>query len=172
MRRMWLIVVLALAAPVAPAAAANSLEGTCKLSGQFKFDAPLGNQLRETGFKDRAGGTCTGTLNGIPAQNVPVELRAQGFGNLSCLAAHTTSTGTATLTPSTGDEVKIRFWTEAAGALTQFAARFGGAVSGQGIAYVDFLPYADASVMAACEAGALDSMRYDLVTQTITPMVG
>lgn len=175
MRRATLIIGLALAAAAAaasPAAAANSLEGTCSLSGQLDFDQPLGNQPRETSFRDQASGTCTGTLNGVPAQNVPVVLRAKGSGTVSCLAAHTTSTGMLTLTPSTGGSVKIRFWTDVTGALTQLAARFGGAIAGQGIAHVSLLPYADQSVMAACQAGTLRSARYDLVTRTITPMVG
>jgi hypothetical protein len=154
------------------AAAADTMEGTCTLSGQFKFDEPLGNTPRETGFRDRASGTCTGTLNGVAQQNVPVVLRARGSGTLSCLAAHTTSSGTATFTPPSGEDVKIHFWTDASGALTQFAARFGGTVSGEGIAYVNFLPYADESALAACEAGTFSSARYDLVTRTITPLVG
>jgi hypothetical protein len=173
--RAGLIAALALTAatlPASTAAAANTMEGTCTLSGQFSFDEPLGNTTRETGFRDRASGTCTGTLNGIAQQNVPVTLRAKGSGTLSCLAAHTSSSGTATFAPSTGEEVKIRFWTEASGALTQFAARFGGVVSGEGIAYVNFLPYADEAALAACEAGTFSSARYDLVTRTITPMVG
>jgi hypothetical protein len=178
LRRAGLVVVLAVAAatlPASPAAAANSLEGTCRLSGQFRFDEPLGNELRETGFRDHASGTCTGTLNGVPVEDAPVVLRAEGSGAVSCLAGHTTSSGSATFTRGTegdADDVRIRFWTEASGGLTQFAARFGGAVSGQGIAYVNFLPYADESALAACQAGTLHSARYDLVTRTITPMVG
>ena len=180
MSKRWggVIAMLAMVAAAAatpsssPAAAANSMEGTCTLSGQFQFDEPLGNEPRETGFKDRASGTCTGTLNGVAEHDMPVVLRARGSGSLSCLAGHTTSSGTATFNPSIGGDVEIRFWTDASGGLTQFTARFGGAVSGEGLAYVNFLPYADQSVMAACQAGMLGSARYDLVTRTITPMVG
>jgi hypothetical protein len=170
-----LIAMLAVAAATlspSSAAAANIMDGTCMMSGQFRFDEPLANELRETGFKDRASGTCTGTLNGVAERDMPVVLRARGSGSLSCLAGHTTSAGTATFSPSIGSEVEIRFWTEASGGLTQFIARFGGAVSGEGAAYVNFLPYADQSVMAACQAGLLGSVRYDLVTRTITPMAG
>jgi hypothetical protein len=178
LRQAGLVLALALAAvslPASPAAAANTLEGTCRLSGQFKFDEPLGNELRRTGFRDRASGTCTGTLNGVPVDDAPVVLRATGSGTVSCLAGHTTSSGWATFTRGTEgdvDDVRIRFWTEATGGLTQFAARFGGAVSGEGVAYVNFLPYADESALAACQAGTLKSARYDLVTRTVTPMVG
>ena len=178
LRRAGLVVLLAVVAatwPASPAAAANSLEGTCRLSGQFKFHEPLGNELRETGFRDHASGTCTGTLNGGPIEDAPVMLRAKGAGTASCLAGHTRSSGSATFTRGTkadGDDVSIRFWTEASGGLTQFAARFGGVVSGEGIAYVSFLPYAGESARAACQAGTLHSARYDLVTRTITPMVG
>jgi hypothetical protein len=49
---------------------------------------------------------------------------------------------------------------------------FRGAVSGTGIAHVNFLPYADESGLAACESGTLASARYDLFARTVSPLVG
>jgi hypothetical protein len=37
---------------------------------------------------------------------------------------------------------------------------------------VNLLPYFDPSVIAACQDGALWSVRYDLMARTVTPMVG
>jgi hypothetical protein len=177
-RRVGLIAVLSLAAVIvqaSPAAGANTLEGSCSLSGRLQFDPPLSNELREAGFQDRATGTCTGTLNGAAQRDTPVVLRAKGSGTLSCLAGHTTSSGTLAFTRGTesqADDVKISFFTDTSGGLTQFASKFEGAVSGEGIAYVSFLPSADESALAECEAGTFDSARYDLQAQTITPVVG
>jgi hypothetical protein len=177
-RRAGLVAALVMAAatlPASSAAAANTVEGTCTLSGQLNFDPPLGNELRDAAFRDYASGACSGTLNGVPQGNAPVVIRANGSGTVSCLGGHTTSSGTLTFTRGTKretDDVKIRFFTDATGAGLQFAGTFRGAVSGGGVAYVNFLPYADESSMAACEAGTLDSARYDLLTRTITPIVG
>jgi hypothetical protein len=151
------------------------LAHSCTLSGRLSFDEPLGNSLRETSFRDHAAGTCSGTLNGVTQESAPVVIRAKGRGTLSCLAGHTTSSGTLTFTRGTtsdADDLKIRFLTDTTGGLTQFVSKFRGAVSGRGIAYVTFLPYADQSALAACEAGTFGSARYDLSAHTITPVVG
>jgi hypothetical protein len=181
MRRVTTITVLALAATVltSPAAAAsagpNTVEGTCELSGKLTFDDPLGNAPRETGFTDRAAGTCTGKLNGVPQQDAPVLIRGRGSGTMSCLAGHTTSSARLTFTRGTrraSDDAVVHFFTDTSGALLQFVSRFSGAHSGDGIAHVSFLAYADEASFAACQAGALESARYDLLTRTITPIVG
>jgi hypothetical protein len=171
MRSSGLITLVALVGllPASSASAADRFEGSCSLTGELRFDQPLGNELSQSGFRDRASGTCTGTLNGVSRANTPVAIRAQGSGTLSCLAGHTTGSGTLTFTAETA---KIRFFTDTTGGLTQFASRFRGAVSGEGVARVNFLPYADQSTMASCQAGTLESARYDLSARTTTPLVG
>jgi hypothetical protein len=173
------IVLLALAAAVlpapSPAAATNTVEGTCTLSGRLTFDEPFGNELRETGFRDYATGTCTGTLNGVSQMDAPVVIRSSGSGVLSCLAGRVASTGTLTFTRGTKDDrddARIRYATETTGALLEFVSTPRGIVSGQGIAHVNFLPYADEEAFAACEAGTFGTARYDLLVRTITPIVG
>jgi hypothetical protein len=170
-----LLAVVAAIMPVSRAAAANTVEGTCTFSGWLTFDPPLGNELRETEFRDYATGACTGMLNGTPQENAPVVIRGKGSGSLSCLAGHTTSSDTLTFmrgTDSNDGDVKIRFFTDTTGALTHFVSRFRGAVSGEGICYVSFLPYADQSALAACQAGSFGSAHYDLTARTITAVVG
>lgn len=177
-RRAALITVLAAVAallPVSPAAAANTFDGTCTLTGIFKFDPALGNSLRETSFRDYASGTCTGTLNGAPQTQAPVLIRGRGSGTLSCLAGRATNFGRLIFTRGTqndADDVKIHFIAEMQGGLLEFVGTFRGAVSGNGVAHADFLPYADEAGFAACEAGTLGSARYDLTARTVTPMVG
>jgi hypothetical protein len=68
--------------------------------------------------------------------------------------------------------LRLRITTEDAGGLTQFAGRFAGAVSGDGVVEVNALPFTDQSTLAACQAGTLTGARYDLVARTITPVVG
>jgi len=184
MNLRWLIILSAAGVMAVPAqashgnpqgAAVTSFEGSCSFSGVFRFDPPLGNLPQATRFHDRAAGTCTGTLNGQFTSEAPIVIRAKGYGSLGCLAGEGTNFGTLTFTDATrrrGDDVSLRFSTEAAGGLTQFVARVRGAISGEGIARVDFLPYSDQAVRDACTAGTLETARYDVVVQTITPIVG
>jgi len=146
----------------------NSFEGTCRLSGEFVFDQPLGNGLRTTTFTDTASGTCSGTLNGVAGENIPVVNNVSGSGTLSCIAGETTSDDTLTFE----HHYPIRIFTTAVGGLTQFVAHTTGAVSGESVEEVNVLPYFDQSTMEACQAGTLTSARYDLIAYTITPLVG
>jgi hypothetical protein len=160
------------AAAATPAANAdkgpNTFEGTCRLSGELVFDEPLGNELRTTTFTDTASGTCSGALNGVPGDAIPVVNSVTGSGTLSCLAGQTMTDDTLTF----ARRYPIRIFTDATGGLTQFVARSTGAVSGEAVVEVDFLPYFDQSTMEACQAGTLTSARYDLVARTVTPLVG
>jgi hypothetical protein len=163
------------AATVAAESIPNTVEGTCTISGQLTFDRPLGNAPHETGFRDRASGTCSGTLNGVPQQGAPVLIRGRGSGTVSCLAGHTTSSAWLIFTRGTrtrADDARVHFFTDTSGALLQFVSRFTGAVSGEGIAHVNFAPYADQAALDACEAGTFGTARYDLTTRTITPVTG
>jgi hypothetical protein len=156
------------AASASAAKGPNTFEGTCRLSGEVVFAQPLGNELRTTTFSDSASGTCSGTLNGVPQDSIPVVNTVAGSGTLSCLAGTTATHDTLTF----ARRYPIRIFTEAVGGLTQFAAHSAGAVSGEAAVEVDFLPYFDQSAMAACQAGTLSSARYDLIAHTITPLVG
>ena len=176
-KRVGLIAGMAmLAALLAPsAAAANTFDGSCTLSGMFKFDPPLSNELQATSFRDYASGTCTGTLNGVPQVDAPVVIRGKGSGTLSCLAGRATNLGKLIFnrgTKNQADDVTIGFVAETTGGLLEFVGTFRGAVSGTGIAHVNFLPYADESGLAACESGTLASARYDLFARTVSPLVG
>ena len=156
------------AAAAGAAKGPNSFEGTCMLSGELVFDQPLGNDLRTTTFTDTASGTCSGTLNGVPGDSIPVVNSVTGSGTLSCLAGQTTTVDTLTF----ARHYPIRIFTDAVGGLTQFVAHSRGAVSGEAVVEVDVLPYFDQSTMEACQAGTLKSARYDLIAHTITPLVG
>ena len=104
----------------------------------------------------------------VPVNDVPVANRARGSGTLSCLAGHATTADTLTFARRS----RLRILTDITGGLTQFAGRFRGAVSGDGIVEVNVLPYADQPLLEACQAQALRAARYDLVARTITPVVG
>ena len=156
---------------IAPAQAANgpnTFDGSCMLSGEFQFDQPLGNEPRYTTFTDTAAGTCTGTLNGVPGDAIPVVNSVSGSATLSCLAGQTSTADTLTF----AHRFKIHIFVDAAFGLTQAVGHFRGAVSGDGVVEVNFLPYFDQSTQAACQAGTLGSARYDLIAHTITPLVG
>jgi hypothetical protein len=176
LRRVGLIAVLALAAailPAGPAAAANTLEGTCTLSGWAKFDPPLGNEPREFSFRDHASGTCTGTLNGVPQQDAPVLIRAKGSGTAGCLAGRTMESGRLIFTRGTesdADDVAIRYSNSLVGVSTEYVGTLRGAVSGEGVGRVEILP--GESGLAECAAGTLDFVRYNVVARTITPVIG
>jgi hypothetical protein len=107
-------------------------------------------------------------LNGRFVTGAPVANRASGSGTLSCLTGHATTTDRLTF----AQRNRLRILTDITGGLTQFGGRFTGAVSGNGVVEVNFLPYTDPALLAACQAGALGAARYDLVARTITPVVG
>src|SRR4051812_35376522 len=146
----------------------NSFDGTCRRRGELPFDQPIDSTPRQTTFTDPATGTCTGSLNGAPAREIPVGNRGQGAGTLSCA-------GGATMTADTlvfDRRKRIHIHTSAAGALAEFAGHFQGDASGDGVVEVNLLPYFDQSMVAACQAGNLRGARYDLVARTVTPMAG
>jgi hypothetical protein len=160
-----------MAGGIAPAGAAsgpNTFEGSCSLSGEFQFDQPLGNEPRYTTFTDTASGTCSGTLNGVPSQTIPVVNDVSGSATLSCLAGQTSTADTLTF----AHRLRIPIFVDAAFGLTQAAGNFRGAVSGGGVVEVNFLPYFDQSTQAACQSGTLSSARYDLTAHTVAPLVG
>jgi hypothetical protein len=154
--------------PAPAATGPNAFDGTCQLSGELVFAEPLGNELRTTTFTDTAAGTCSGTLNGVPREAIPVVNSVSGSATLSCLAGHAMSADTLTF----ARHYPVHIFTDSAGGLTQFAAHSRGAVSGDAVVEVNFLPYFDQATAAACQAGTLSSARYDLVARTITPLVG
>jgi hypothetical protein len=156
-------------------AAATTFDGTCALSGAFSFDPTLGVELQATDLKDRAAGACTGTLDGVYRVDTPVQLKASGSGTLSCFAGEASTEGVVIFTKGTSresDDSKIGFSTQGTAAALESIVYFRGTVSGQGVAYVTFLPYADESGMQACQAGELQAARYDVDLRTLTPVVG
>jgi hypothetical protein len=156
-------------------AAATTFEGTCALTGTFRFDPPLGLQPRQTALTDRAAGACTGTIDGIHRVDAPVRLKARGSGTLSCLGGQASTRGVLIFTQGTKrkrDDAKLVFSTRSEAAALQGIAVFRGAVSGHGVAHVTFLPYADEAAMEACLAAQLEAARYDVFPRTLTPVVG
>jgi hypothetical protein len=149
----------------------NQFEGTCHLTGDLSFRDPLGNLPRMTSFTDLGTGTCTGTLNGAPMNDLPVVNSVAGSGFLSCAGGRASTSDTLTFARGRrGTQVHIT--TESAGALTQLVGHVRGAASGDGVVYVSLLPYTDQGTLAACQAGALRTARYDVTARTITPLAG
>jgi hypothetical protein len=164
---------LAAAAVLASAAKANqsgpnSFDGTCKLSGGFVFDRPIGPLPQTMSFEDSATGTCSGELNGVQRDNIPVVNTVSGWGTISCSFADAHTSDTLTF----DRRYPIHIFTDSAGALTQFVAHSSGAVSGESVEHVNLLPYTDQSTLEQCQAGELRSAHYDLDAQTLSPLVG
>lgn len=149
----------------------NRFEGTCHLTGELRFHDPLGNLPRTTSFTDSGNGTCTGTLNGAPMNDLPVVNSVNGSGFLSCAGGHASTADTLTFARGRhGTQVHIA--TESAGALTQLVGHVRGASSGHGVVQVSLLPYTNQATLEACQAGSLTSARYDVEARTITPLAG
>jgi hypothetical protein len=177
-RRSEVLVAAAISVLAFPAIAkgeTNTFEGTCSMTGQLRFDQPLGTAPISTGFTDRASGTCGGALNGDPLGDARAEIHGKGSGTLSCFAGHSTSAAMLTFTRAPNGVARktvIRFVTDTSGAGLQFLSEVRGVVSGSGIGEVDFAPYADQPAFDACVAGGLASARYDLSARTVTPIAG
>jgi hypothetical protein len=152
----------------ADATTGNSFEGTCQLTGDIILDSPLSPELRPTTFTGTGTGTCTGSLNGGPSEAHSTVNQISGIGTLSCAGGHTLTDDVLVF-----DHAKrIRVFTDTVLGATQAVGHFMGAISGDGVVEVNLLPYTDESILAACQAGALSRVRYDLNAWTLTPMVG
>jgi hypothetical protein len=162
-----------LALPPAGAAAHGdgpTADGRCTLSGALTLEPPLGGLPAPTRYDDVATGTCTGTLNGEPVTNEPVELAGQGEGTLSCLGGSARSSGTLRYTrgtPSEDDDVVFPYTAESAGAMTQFVSR---TVTPDAVAVgrIDFLPYGSMGTVDDCAGGRLATARYDATIETVS----
>src|SRR4051794_41400886 len=171
MGRLWagaLAVLLVSAAPAAARSHHNSFDGSCRLTGVLEFDQPLGLQPITTTFADSATGTCTGQLNGVDVQDIPVVNVVAGTATASCAEGEAHTVDTLIF----ARRWRIQIFTDSDFALTQGVAHTRGAVSGESVEHVDLLPYADQALLEACAAGALYDARYDLMARTVTPLVG
>ena len=166
---------LALAAAPATAAAPDTAEGLCTATGTITFHEPIGNEPRRASFTDAAEARCTGTVNGQPGEDELVLLRAEGSGTMGCTATSSVDHGVMTFTRNTADpadDVEIDYIAESTGGLTQLVSRVRGAVSGEVLAHVNFLPYGSQEQLEQCAAGTLRSVRYDMEGQTLSPLAG
>jgi hypothetical protein len=152
----------------AKASGPNSFDGTCRLSGAFVFDRPIGPLPQTMSFVDNATGTCSGKLNGVQRDNIPVVNTVSGWGTVSCSFGNAHTSDTLIF----AGRYPIHIFTNSAGALTQFVAHSSGAVSGDSVERVSLLPYTNQSTLEQCQAGALHSAQYDLDAHTISPLVG
>ena len=117
-------------------------------------------------FTDQAAGTCSGALNGVPVQDAPVVNHVHGSATASCFAGRALSYDTLVFPRG----ISIHLISDATFGMKQGVSHTTGAVSGDSVVRVNFLPYTDQSTLAACQADALRSARYDLVARTITPL--
>src|SRR5205823_3085404 len=72
----------------------DSFGGTCRLSGELRFDTPVTSEPRETTFTDTARGICTGSLNGGPDRDHSVVNLVRGSGMLACAGGTTMTADT------------------------------------------------------------------------------
>jgi hypothetical protein len=151
----------------------DTAEGTCHMTGVIRFADPVGFEPEQTTFTDYAGGTCTGTVNGVFMENERAYLRAAGGGLLSCGANRVTSRGVTTFTRNTrtrSDDVEIDYIAESQGVVGQVASRIQGRVSGEAVASVRFR--GEEQALRDCGAGTFRGGVYDTDSRTITPLVG
>lgn len=153
--------------PASAAAKPSTLDGMCKLNGRVTFAQPVGLTPRPDRYSDRSSGTCTGTIDGVYRQDTPVRFRAQGSGSIGCATARTRSAGVLIFSAA---GVRIHVRTRGVSAGTEILATFSGRVSGTGVAEITLK--GDQASTAACVAGTLESIGYQLIGRTITPVVG
>jgi hypothetical protein len=158
----------ALASPAHRSQQPNSFEGTCRLYGDLVFAEPIGPTPRTTSFTDTARGTCSGKLNGAHHDSIPTTNAVNGWGTISCAGAVAHTSDVLTF----ARHYRIHIFTDSKFVLTQGLAHSWGAVSGESFEHVDLLPYTDQALLERCNAGQLNSARYQLDARTISPLVG
>lgn len=169
-----LVALTALAATAAPAAAAPGDQVRCAIAGETTFDQPFGNEPREVTYRDKASGTCSGTLNGEAIADEPVVMRGEGSGTIGCLVGKTGGfEGRMTYTRGTespADDVVVRFTAESTGALAQFVSVIRLEDGGVGVGHVDYFPRGESDLAERCAAGTVTRVPYTATAQTLTPI--
>jgi hypothetical protein len=153
--------------------AADTTEGSCRMTGEIVFGEPVGLEAERTTFTDFARGTCTGTVNGEFMANERVRLRANGRGLLGCSSTRAHSTGFMRFTrntPTRTDDVRIGYTSRSRGSFGQIVSRVRGRVSGRAIANVRFR--GDETTLRECQQGTFRGGTYDMDGRTVTPLVG
>jgi hypothetical protein len=149
------------------ASSTHTLDGACRLSGALVFDEPIGTAPRPTGFTDTATGTCSGTLDGVPIDNLPTRNDVHGLGVISCAGGHALSSDVLDFGHGTTIHIASDSFAVPAGGVSHFS----GWSSGDGVVAVEFDP-PDQSMLARCQEGTLRKASYHLTARTFGPVTG
>jgi hypothetical protein len=175
-RSRWVVlgvVVTAMGIGEAPASAAERVdrfEGSCSLEGRVEFSPPATNEQQSLEVRTRAGGTCSGKLNGRTISNAPVRLRSlvrEVDG--SCRRADTTRPGHGAIVFANGVKIRYRFEFHFVGAHGTLSFRGQRSGSAQGVGSL-LTPRTPPDVADRCAGEGVARTPIDLSLATDSPL--
>ena len=164
------------AAGLAPAVAREEVEldsfaGSCSIQGTNQFDPPVKSTQQILTIAYDGPGTCSGVLNGRPVSNAPVQMRATGRSDGSCLRA-TSLEGRGAFTFADGTAIRYTFeflYISSEGDQTWHGQRSGTAPGRGSFRTQRSAPPAE--VVAKCNGEGHRELPLDLSFSTTSPLV-
>jgi hypothetical protein len=155
---------------LAPEPHTDSFSGSCSFQGTDYFSPPASNTPQQLGLTYRAGGSCTGTLDGHVVANAPVGLVAVGRPYGTCSQAGSLAPGSASITFAHGPTISLTFDFSAQG--TEVYGIYYGQRWGYARAHATFATQRTGpGVVTACATGTASQVPMDLSLTTSTALV-
>lgn len=171
--------VLATAANAAPASATVTFDGLCSIDGYTEFGLPLKfapQEMKWTFQSYPGGGKCTGTLNGQPVTDTPLDVWVRAKGPISCgVAGYSLDAyfeGEFPAITSGDDTITGRLSLAAVAA--QNAVKVEGNQGGLAVGRASFFGANDqvAVIQGCADGNTVTRLNVNVTVRTVTPIQG
>lgn len=172
-----LLGVLASAAYAAPASA-TTFDGQCAIDGKTQFGLPLRFYPQEmdwTFTTNVGGGRCTGTLNGVPVVDTPLDVFVDAHGPISCgVAGYSLDARFTGSFPNAVGDRTLRGRLSLGAVAAQNVVYVKGDHSGRAAGRATFTGQNDqvAIVQGCAEGNTVRSLNVTVTIQTVGPVRG
>ena len=159
------------AAPPVAARQLDSFAGVCAIGGTVLFEPPVTTTEASLSYSySKAGGRCSGTLNGRKVSDAPVKVRQSGHSRGSCQRAYTTEPGQGALIFPDGTTIAYRL--QFTSLVTEIDFSFEGQRSGTAHGHGTFLtPRTEPLLGLKCYGEGISSIPMDMSLTTDSPLV-
>ena len=180
MRRVCIAVLLGALSSVAYAApaGATTFDGQCSIDGRSDFGLPLRFVPQEMDWSfvsNPGGGRCTGTLNGVPVVDTPMNVVVDAHGPISCgVAGYSLDAPFEATFPAAVGDRKLKGRLSLGAIAAQNAVYVEGARAGFAAGRASFFGQNDqvAVVQGCADGNTVRSLNVNVTIQTAGPMSG
>jgi hypothetical protein len=166
------------AAYAAPAGATATFDGQCSIDGKTQFGLPLRFYPQEMDWSftsNVGGGRCTGTLNGVPVVNTPLNVTVDAHGPISCgVAGYSLNAQFEGIFPAAVGDRKLKGSLSLGAVAAQNAVYVEGNEGGFAAGRASFAGQNDqVAVLQGCaEGNTVTSLNVNVLIQTVRPVRG